>query len=299
MVTRLNQYLRPDLIPEYVDSRLIDHSAWNARVPSVNIESLIDSIRDKGLLQPIVVRIVKNRFEVVAGNRRLEASRRLHWVRIPCLVREFSDKEAFEIGLVENIERKTLTPVEEALAFQKYVQKTGWGGVTELARAIGRSKEYVSHRMALLNLPRDVLDLISSEKLAPSSAHELIWMKDAGGQKILAKAIAGKNVPTMRVRDAVNMFREGTGLEAVLSSVGDIPFLKNENLAKNRKFSRLLDKSILCFRICMVIMDSLIEELGSGDDEENLKQILIKKRLMIHNQIDELIQLKRSYASIS
>ena len=81
-------------------------------------------------------------------------------MKIPCLIREFSDKEAFEIGLVENIERRTLTPIEEAVAFQKYVQKTGWGGVTELARAIGRSKEFVSHRMSLLKLPRDVLELI-------------------------------------------------------------------------------------------------------------------------------------------
>jgi len=291
--------MRPDLIPEYVDSRLIDPSPWNARVPSVNLESLMESIRNNGLLQPIIVRIVKRRFEVVAGNRRLDACKKLHWVRIPCLVREFSDKEAFEIGLVENIERKTLSPVEEAYAFQKYVQKSGWGGVSELAKAIGRSKEYVSHRMSLLQLPIDVLDLISSEKLAPSSGHELIWMKNSNGQRVLAKALVGKNVPTLKVREAVNLFREGMGIENVLNSVGegDETFV-NENQMRNRKYSRLLDKSVLCFRIFMVRIDSLIEELDSGEDEDNLKQLLIKKRLLIHNQVDELIQLKRSYAAL-
>lgn len=296
MVTRLNQYLRPDLIPEYIDSRLLDRSTWNVRVPSVNLESLIDSIRVNGLLQPIIVRISGKRFEVVAGNRRLEACKRLHWVRIPCLVREFSDKEAFEIGLIENIERKTISPVEEAQAFQKYVLKAGWGGVTELARAIGRSKEYVSHRMSLLKLPHDVLELISTEKLAPSSAHELIWMKNSGGQSLLAKALMGKDVPTMKVREAVNLFRQGTELDGVLNSLEDSQVSSDENFVKNRKYSRLLEKSILCFRICMVRMDAIMEELGSGEDGDNLKEILIKKRLMIHNHIDELIQLKRSYA---
>ena len=298
--------MTPDLVPEYVDSRLIDNSPWNARTLTVNLESLMESIRVNGLLQPIIVRIAKKRFEVVAGNRRLEACKRLHWVRIPCLIRDFTDKEAFEIGLVENIERKTLSPVEEAIAFQKYAQKTGWGGVTELARAIGRSKEYVSHRMSLLKLPADVLDLISTEKIAPSSGHELIWMKNPNGQRKLARALVGKNVPTIKVREAVNLFREGMEMDSVLESMEQENPSKQNNAAtaperkaflKNRKYTKLLDKSILCFRICMVRMDSLIEELETGENEDLLRQLLIKKRLLIHNQINDLIQLKRSYAA--
>jgi ParB family transcriptional regulator, chromosome partitioning protein len=294
----LNQYLRPDLAPEYVTSRLIDSSPWNARDHSAKLESLIASIRINGLLQPILVRISNQRFQVVAGNRRLEACRRLHWVRIPCLIREFTDKEAYEIGLIENIERRTLTPIEEAIAFQKYVQKAGWGGVTELGRAIGRSKEFVSHRMSLLKLPRDVLDLISTDKVAPSSASELVWMNDAEGQRELAKALAGRKLTTGKVRQAVKMFRDGFALDQVIESVdaakGEASLVKSRQ-TKNRKFSRLLDKSILTFRICMVRLDSIIEELESGDATDNLKQLLIQKRLLIHNQIDDLIQLKKSY----
>src|SRR5271157_346495 len=166
----------------------------------------MESIRTKGLLQPIIIRISEQRFQVVAGNRRLEACRRLHWVRIPCLVREFSDKEAYEVGLIENIERRTLSPLEEAMAFQMYVQESGWGGASELARAIGRSKEFVSHRISLLRLPKDVLDLISTEKVAPSTANELIWMNDPKGQRDFAKAISGKNLSTSKVREAVKMY---------------------------------------------------------------------------------------------
>ncbi len=301
MVTRLNHYLRPDLIPEYVDSRLIDPSKWNARDPAVHLESLMDSIRTKGLLQPIIIRIVGQRFEVVAGNRRLEACKRLHWVRIPCLIREFTDKEAFEIGLVENIERKTLSPIEEARAFQKYVHESGWGGLTELAKTIGRSKEYVSHRISLLRLPRDVLDLISTDKISPSSAHELVWMDDRKGQQALAGALATQKLPTSKVREAVKMFRGGMEMDGVLDSIGakEAAGRKAQDIttSKNRKYARLLDKSILTLRICIVRLDSIIEELESGADTDNLKHLLIQKRLLIHNQIDELIQLKRSYPS--
>ncbi|MHB8566397.1 MAG: ParB/RepB/Spo0J family partition protein [Nitrososphaerales archaeon] len=299
MVTRLNHYLRPDLIPEYVDSRLIDPSEWNARDPILHLESLMDSIRTKGLLQPIIIRIVGQRFEVVAGNRRLEACKRLHWVRIPCLVREFTDKEAFEIGLVENIERKTLSPIEEARAFQKYVHESGWGGLTELARAVGRSKEYVSHRISLLRLPRDVLDLISTDKISPSSAHELVWMDNHKGQQVLAGALVNRKLPTSKVREAVKMFKDGMEMDGVLGSIGAKDLKKAQDVtSKNRKYSRLLDKSILTLRICIVRLDSIIEELESGADTDNLKHLLIQKRLLIHNQIDELIQLKRSYPSI-
>lgn len=302
MVTRLNHYLRPDLIPEYVDSRLIDPSKWNARDPVLHIESLMDSIRTKGLLQPIIIRIVGQRFEVVAGNRRLEACKRLHWVRIPCLIREFTDKEAFEIGLIENIERKTLSPIEEAKAFQKYVHENGWGGLTELARTIGRSKEYVSHRISLLRLPSDVLDLISTDKISSSSAHELVWMDNRKGQQELAGALADKKLPTSKVRQAVKMFRDGVEMNDVLDSIGakEKSVKSDSNTAleaasRNRKYSKLLDKSILTLRICIVRLDSIIEELDPGAETDNLKHLLIQKRLLIHNQIDELIQLKRSY----
>ncbi|MHB8701104.1 MAG: ParB/RepB/Spo0J family partition protein [Nitrososphaerales archaeon] len=282
-----------------MDSRLIDPSEWNARDPILHLESLMDSIRTKGLLQPIIIRIVGQRFEVVAGNRRLEACKRLHWVRIPCLVREFTDKEAFEIGLVENIERKTLSPIEEARAFQKYVHESGWGGLTELARAVGRSKEYVSHRISLLRLPRDVLDLISTDKISPSSAHELVWMDNHKGQQVLAGALVNRKLPTSKVREAVKMFKDGMEMDGVLGSIGAKDLKKAQDVtSKNRKYSRLLDKSILTLRICIVRLDSIIEELESGADTDNLKHLLIQKRLLIHNQIDELIQLKRSYPSI-
>jgi hypothetical protein len=181
------------------------------------------------------------------------------------------------------------------------VQENGWGGVTELAGAIGRSKEYVSHRIALLKLPKDVLDLISTDKLMPSSANELVWLNEPKDQHSLAEILASKKLPTIKVRQAVRMMREGLSMNETLRSIGIVDRNGSKNIqasskeqTKNRKYARLLDKSILALRICMVRLDSIIEELDSTAGIDNLKHILIQKRLLIHNQIDELIQLKKS-----
>lgn len=298
MVTSINQYVRPDLIPEYVDCSMIDHSTWNAREIVSDNDSLVESIRVNGLLQPIVVRILNQRFEVVAGNRRLDACRKLHWMKMPCLIREFSDKQAYEVGLIENLERDSLTPIEEAKAFQHYVNERGWGGVSELARSIGKSKEYVSHRMSLLTLPKEVLELISTDKISKSSAHELVWLNQPKEQQELADAIASKNVPTTRVREAVRMLRDGYDMPGVISNLDRTARKTQRNQKtpnfRERKLSRLFDKSVLTLRICILRLDSIIEELESGENEEMFRQFLIRKRLGIHNQIDEFIQFKKS-----
>ena len=94
------------------------------------------------------------------------------------MIKELSDKEAYEVSLVENVQRETLDPIEEAMAFENYVKKFGYGSTTRLSKQIGKSEEYVSHRILLLSLPNDVLKNVSSRQLSPTVAEELIWLKD-------------------------------------------------------------------------------------------------------------------------
>ena len=110
-------------------------------------ESLIISIREHGLIQPILIRPLSHGFEIVAGHRRYQACKSLRWRFIPCKIREMTNKQAFEIQLSENIQRKSMDPIEEAEAFRRYVIDFGWGGVSDLAKKIGKSEEYVSHRI--------------------------------------------------------------------------------------------------------------------------------------------------------
>lgn len=297
MASTIKQYLRTDLVPEYIDVKLIQHSETNARANISNLISLITSIKQNGLLQPIIVRLTGNRFEVVAGNRRLEACKRLHWVKIPCLVRELSDREAYEIGLIENIERETLTPIEEANAFQLYVKQKGWGGVKSLAEKIGRSEEYVSHRIALLSLPKAVLELITSDKISPSTAHELVWMKGADAQKALARTAAELGLPAKKVREAVVLSKNGQNVDDIISAIDGTRLGRVKDTAEKR--SKLLEKSILTLRICILRLDSIIEEIDNESGSDSLRQILIQKRLLVHNEIDDLIHLKKSMAARS
>ena len=164
----------------------------------------------------------------------LEACKRLHWLKIPCLVRELSDKEAYEIGLIENIERETLTPVEEAKAFQLYVKEKGWGGAKSLAEKIGRSEEYVSHKIALLSLPKLVLDLISSDKISPSAAHELIWINNADDQKALAKTTVELGISAKKVREAVVLSKSGHRIDQVLSTLNVVKVGRSKDAAEKR-----------------------------------------------------------------
>jgi ParB family transcriptional regulator, chromosome partitioning protein len=130
----------------------------NIRQIVPDIDELSKSIEQKGLLQPILVRTLDGYFEVVAGNRRYCACKALGWKKIACHIIELDDREAFEVSLIENIQRKTISPLDEATAFKAYVCDFGWGGVSDLASRIGKSLSYITKRIKLLNLPSDVLE---------------------------------------------------------------------------------------------------------------------------------------------
>src|SRR5579862_7786956 len=131
-----------------------------------DFSELVDSIRRHGLIQPLVVRRVnrnngeRGHFQLVSGYRRFCACKQLEIPAVPCIVRSLTDQEAFEIALVENVQRRNLNPIEEAEAFKSYVVNFGRGSVSRLARKIGKSEEYVSHRLLLLGLPKVLIERI-------------------------------------------------------------------------------------------------------------------------------------------
>src|SRR5919198_6544471 len=164
-------------IVEQIETKMIQPSQFAIRdkfqktVP--DDDSLVKSIREHGLLQPILVRPISHGFEIVAGHRRFQACRTLRWRSVPCRIREISDKQAYELQLTENIQRKSMDPIEEAEAFRRYVIDFGWGGVSELARKLGISEEYISHHMQLFKLPDEIKQNILSQGINVSQAIEL------------------------------------------------------------------------------------------------------------------------------
>lgn len=260
-----------------------------------NIKELASSIRQHGLLQPITVRPIEKHFEIVAGHRRFKACKLLRWRVIPTIVRQLSDKDAFEIQLVENIHRLTMDPIEEAQAFKKYILDYGWGGVSELARIISKSEQYVSSRIQILRLPKEILENVTHNKLKPSHAIELVNLNN-DAQKLMTNLIVNNNLSVRSIRDIIRHSKQRQETSELIDQVmiyehdETTPPIANQSTISEQK---LLKKSLLCLRIVLVKIDGLIDEADKkleNDDRIELIQKLMRYRLQIHSIIDENIK---------
>ena len=152
------------------------------------IETLAESIKVDGLLEPILVRPIGDRFQIVHGERRWRASKLAGLEEIDAVVRDMDDDRAFELALVENIQRQDLNAMEEGHAFQKLASK----GKTQVAigELIGKSQQYVADRLSLLRLPKEVQHLVTARAVNPSLARRLLSVPEKSRQIRLAEEAA-------------------------------------------------------------------------------------------------------------
>jgi ParB family transcriptional regulator, chromosome partitioning protein len=162
-------------------------SPRNPRRRAVGIEELAESLREYGLLQPVVVRPIGERFELIAGHRRFEAARRLGWSHIPAIERHEQPTDAYILTLVENLQRADLSPREEAAALEVLIRERGWG-TREVAGAIKRSPAYVSKRLRVFEDPM-LAPAVLANKLSVSAAEELLAVDAARRYDLLARAV--------------------------------------------------------------------------------------------------------------
>ncbi|MCS6877739.1 MAG: ParB/RepB/Spo0J family partition protein [Geminicoccaceae bacterium] len=148
--------------------------------PEAELEELARSIRDKGLLQPLLVRPAPAGapgYEIVAGERRWRAAQRAGLHELPVLVRELADREVLELALVENLQRADLGPLEEARAYRRLIEEFGHDQ-EEVARVVGRSRSHVANTLRLLSLPEEVARLLEEGKLTAGHARALLGAED-------------------------------------------------------------------------------------------------------------------------
>jgi ParB family chromosome partitioning protein len=252
------------------------------------ITELADSIRKVGLLSPIVVRITENGFEVVAGNRRFEACKSLGWKKIPSQIVELDDKHAFEVSIIENIQRHTLSIIEEGLAYKKYVNEFGWGAASDLARKLSKSSSYVSKRIRLLELPNDVLQLISESEISVALGEELLSVTEKDKQSKFAKIAVNHSLPSKKLRKMIK--EEKSQKDDYLNDYLVYPSRNDDQL----KFLKAFDKSIISLRIAMNKLALIIENVESN---WILHEILMNHRNTMHSQIDLLIKEKKKFMS--
>jgi ParB family chromosome partitioning protein len=279
-------------IVEQIEIKMIHPSEFAIRdkfqKDSPDDDALINSIREHGLLQPILIRPIVHGFEIVAGHRRFQACRSLRWRTMPCRIREISDKQAYELQLTENIQRKSMDPIEEAEAFRRYVMDFGWGGVTELARKLGMSEEYISHRIQLLRLPDEIKEQILAQRLNVSQAIELSNIPAQTQSEIISKVIKN-NLTVRQIREVKSILKQ----EGRCGSENDY----SRGISKSVHVVRVTKKTSLALKITLARLDGLIDEIHRTiEPEERLEIInfLMATRLKIHNMIDETIRFKNT-----
>jgi ParB family chromosome partitioning protein len=164
-----------------------------------SLTELADSIREHGVLQPILVRPVGSQFELIAGERRWRASRMAERETIPAIVAEFDEQTALEVSIIENLQREDVSPLEEAAMFRKMTDTFGYS-VRQLAQKVGKDKGYVENRLRLTDAPADVRELLSVRKDTISHAYELMKVGDERKRRRLAKRVMAGDLTLARLR---------------------------------------------------------------------------------------------------
>ncbi|HEX7345256.1 MAG TPA: ParB/RepB/Spo0J family partition protein [Candidatus Limnocylindrales bacterium] len=164
-----------------------------------SLTELADSIREHGVLQPILVRPSGAQFELIAGERRWRASRMAERETIPAIVVDFDEVTALEVSIIENLQREDVSPLEEAAMFRRMTEAFGYS-VRQLAQKVGKDKGYVENRLRLSDAPPEIRELVSLRKDTISHAYELMKIGDERQRRRLAKRVAAGELSLVKLR---------------------------------------------------------------------------------------------------
>ena len=240
-----NQLPISDLIPnKYQPRKIFDEK---------NLEDLTNSIKERGMIQPIIVRqsnIDQLKFEIIAGERRWIAAQRAGLHNVPVVITEADDLKSLEFAIVENVQRHDLNPLEEALGYKKLIEEFSYDQ-EKVSKFIGKSRSYITNSLRILTLPDDVLKLIKSQKLTTGHAKILVGLDNAVfvANKIVENKLSvrqsenyvklfknkGKKIKSSKDannRDLENLISDKIGLNVVIKNnkrnKGTITFLYKE-----------------------------------------------------------------------
>lgn len=202
------------------------------------LEELAASIREHGLIQPVILRKAERGYEIVAGERRWRACRIIGIKEIPCIVKELSDEENMLLAIIENMQREDLNPIEEAEGLKQMIDTYGLTQ-EEVSRSVGKSRSYIANSLRLLKLPENIAQYLSEGKLSAGHAKALAGVEDEKMQLWLAEEIIKKE---LSVRQLEKMIREGKpkGRKAAIAKAKSADVKKVEDDLKNALGTRVV-----------------------------------------------------------
>ena len=212
--TLKNQLSISDLIPnKYQPRKIFDED---------NLNDLTNSIKERGILQPIIVRKSnhdKSKFEIIAGERRWLAAQRAGFHKVPVVITEVDDLRSLEFAIVENVQRLDLNPLEEAQGYRRLIDEFAYDR-EKVSKFIGKSRSHIANTLRLLTLPDTIIKLIESQKLSAGHAKILVGLENAS---FVASKIVEKKLSVRQAEKLVNTFKN---------------YRQN---SKNKKFANIVD----------------------------------------------------------
>ena len=269
-------------------------------IDKAGLADLTASVREHGVLQPILVRPEPGgRYELIAGERRWRAARAAGLNAIPALIENIDDETALEIAVIENLQREDLSPLDEALIYAKMIHQHGYS-IRKLAQKLGKDKGYLENRLRLADAPPEIRDLVSVRKDTLSHAYELLKVADPKKRKHLAGLVARGELSLVKLREKIDAAprqrRASTGttaspstgtiedaleaeVDAAFGSVGSRKPVTDDSLmaVKGRLNEAVADLAALLQSDAMKSVDEL--------DRQNLAKYLMIVRVRLENAI--------------
>ena len=193
-----NQLPISDLVPNKYQPRKIFNET--------NLEELTNSIKERGIIQPIIVRNSnddKSKYEIIAGERRWLAAQRAGFHEVPVVITEADDLKSLEFAIVENVQRNDLNPLEEALGYKRLIDEFSYDQ-EKVSKFIGKSRSYIANALRILTLPDDVIKLIETQKLTTGHAKILVGLDNAS---FVANKIIEKKLSVRQSENFVKIFK--------------------------------------------------------------------------------------------
>ncbi|MBO4920095.1 MAG: ParB/RepB/Spo0J family partition protein [Erysipelotrichaceae bacterium] len=218
------------------------------------LNELADSIRMNGVFQPILVRQSLSGYELVAGERRLRASKLAGKKTIPAIIVDFNDQQMMEISLLENIQRKDLTPIEEASAYDQLIRKLNYTQ-DELAKRIGKSRTNVTNMLRLLNLPDEIKKMVNEGKLSYGHARTLLSLESEEKMIALAEKTIKEGLSVRQLEDLCK--KKDTKKPAKDKPEETDPFMEDVRNRLQRKYGTKVEIKNKCISIRYNDIDDL------------------------------------------
>lgn len=181
------------------------------------LQELADSIRQMGVIQPIIVRRLGSVYELIAGERRWRAAKLAKQQTIPAIVKEYTDREVAQAALIENLQREDLNPLEEAAAYQQLIDEFDIRQ-EDLALRLGKSQSTIANKIRLLGLSSPVKNLLAAGKLNERQARALLRVKEAEAQLRLAELAIAQNLNVKQTEDIIEQYLAGSSAEEVAAT---------------------------------------------------------------------------------